>query len=643
MTHPSPSGREAVAVIGVALALPDADDLDALHHNLLEGRTSVRAPADERMHYAGAPAHLAYLKLAYLDRIDLFDHRFFDLSAREAELMDPHQRMLTQLAHQAIENACYAPGELKGSTTAVVLSAPEPHYASLYPDDDPQQLLGSHPAAVAARLSYLFDFAGPALTVDTACSSSLTALALAVNHLRLGQADLALAGGLSLFPVPLPAHGHEPLLGLESPDAVCRPFDAAADGSTGGEGGGIVVLKRLDDALADGDHIHAVLRGIAVNHNGFRATGMSAPSARGQAEVIVDAWRQAGTAPLDYVECHGSGTRLGDVIEAEGLRQAFAEVGLDDPCGISGVKGNIGHLNHAAGVAGLLKVLAGLRHGTRYPNPNFTTPNPLIDFSGPVRVDTRATVWEPAPGATRRAGVSSFGLTGTNVHAVIEEPPAKAHAPARKEQAAELVTLSAKSPRALAVYARRVAGFLDGTGHALPEVAHALNRGRDDHPYRWATAARDSRDLAARLRAPRTGAPEPSPTAPLVLLFSGDADLGDATWAGLCEAFPELADARPRRHRRLRARRPPVRPAARGLPAGALLRPERGPPGRLRRRQPRRALRAGPGDDSAGPRAGRGRPAHQRGRRGGAAARGGGPRRGGRRRRRARRRRRPGP
>ncbi|GGV25371.1 hypothetical protein GCM10010277_06300 [Streptomyces longisporoflavus] len=551
MTHPSlppslsggtPLGRDAVAIIGVAMTLPEADDLDTLHQNLLDGRISVRAPGKDRIHYAGAPTDVEYVAMGYLNRIDLFDHRFFGLSRREAELMDPHQRLAVQLAHQAIENACYAPGDLKGSNTAVILSAPEPYYAGLYTEDDPQQILGSHPSAAAGRIAYLLDLAGPTLVVDTACSGSLTAIATAVDQLRSGQADLAISGGVSVFPVIAPEHERVPTPGLESLEGVCRPFDARADGTTGGEGGGLLLLKRLDDALADGDHIHGVLRGTAVNHNGFRATSMSAPSARGQARVVVEAWRQAGSGPPDYIECHGSGTRLGDVIEAEGLRQAFAEEGLNGPCGISGVKGNIGHLNHAAGVAGLFKVLAGLRHSTRYPNPNFETPNPLIDFTGPVRVDTQATTWERTAGSTRRAGLSSFGLTGTNVHAVVEEPPAADPAPAPRETRAELVTLSAKSPHALEAYAQRVADFLDRTGQHLPDVAHALNRGRDDHPYRWAATARDTRELADMLRTPFSGEREPAAGAPVVLLFSGDADLGDETWAGLRAAFPRLAE-----------------------------------------------------------------------------------------------------
>nr|AXL05647.1 hypothetical protein [uncultured bacterium] len=562
MTH-----REAVAIVGVAVALPDARDLDALHRNLLAGRVSVSPPSRDRVHHGGAPADAEYLAMGYLDRVDLFDHRFFGLSRREAELMDPHQRIALQLAHHAVENACYAPGELRGSNTAVVLSAPEPLYASLYTDEDPQQILGSHPSATAARISYLFDLAGPAKVVDTACSSGLSAIAAAVDFLRAGQADLAIAGGISVYPVLVPETERVPVIGLESPDGVCRPFDAEANGATGGEGGGLVVLKRLSDALADGDHIHGVLRGIAVNHNGFRATSMSAPSAAGQAEVIVEAWRQAGAGPLDHVECHGSGTRLGDVVEAEGLRQAFATAGRTDPCGISGIKGNIGHLNHAAGIAGLFKVLAALRHGTRYPNPNFTTPNPLIDFTGPVRVDAEATDWRRTVGRTRRAGLSSFGLTGTNVHAVIEEPPHPAAAPAPDEPTAELVTLSARSRAALAVYTRRVADFLDRTGHRLADVAHAVNRGRDDHPHRWAGVAHDNRELAALLRAASHAEREPPATAPVVLLFSGDGDLGDRTWAGLHAAFPQLPDiadgATP--GARLFARQRAVHQLARGL------------------------------------------------------------------------------
>ncbi|MEU2561069.1 amino acid adenylation domain-containing protein [Streptomyces longispororuber] len=540
------SDRDAVAVIGVALALPGAADLDTLHENLANGTVGVGPPGRDRMHHAGAPADADYVHMGYLDRIDLFDHRFFGLSPREAELMDPHQRIALQLAHRAIENAGYAPGNLRGVRTAVVLSAPTPGYASLYEDEDPQQILGSLPSATAARIAYFLDLTGPVAVVDTACSGSLTALATAVEHLRAGRAELAVAGGLNVFSVPLTRDAHEPLRGLESPDAVCRPFDAGANGLAIGEGGGLVLLKRLPEALADGDHVHGVLTGIAVNHNGFRATGMSAPSAYGQAEVIAEAWRQAGADSIDLVECHGSATPLGDVVEVDGLQLAFAETGLTGPCAIGGIKGNIGHLDQAAGMAGLFKVLAGLRHGVRYPNPNFRSPNPMVDVSGPVRVETELAEWVPSSGV-RRAGLSSFGLTGTNVHAVIEQPPegraaAGGPPPGAAAPVAELVTLSAKSPAALAAYASRVAAFLDRTEHGLAAVAQVLNRGRDDHPFRWAGVARDTGELAASLRRARLGGTPGAPprSAPVVLLFSGDGDLGDATWGRLAEAFDGL-------------------------------------------------------------------------------------------------------
>ncbi|MEW2527590.1 amino acid adenylation domain-containing protein [Streptomyces sp. NPDC047071] len=534
-----------MAVIGVALALPGAADLDTLHENLADARVSVGPPSGERIHHAGAPADADYVPMGYLDRLDLFDHRFFGLSLREAELMDPHQRISLQLAHRAIENAGYAPGTLRGSRTAVVLSAPTPGYASLYEDEDPQQILGSLPSATAARIAYFLDLTGPATVVDTACSGSLTALATAVEHLRAGRADLAVAGGLNVFSVPLTRNAHEPLRGLESPEAVCRPFDAGANGLAIGEGGGLVLLKGLPDALADGDHIHGVLTGIAVNHNGFRATSMSAPSAYGQAEVIVEAWRQAGADSLDLVECHGSATPLGDVVEVDGLQLAFTETGLTGPCAIGGIKGNIGHLDQAAGMAGLFKVLSGLRHGVRYPNPNFRSPNPLVDVSGPLRVETAVAEWAP-PSGVRRAGLSSFGLTGTNVHAVIEQPPNDPAAAGPPSQAgvpaAELVTLSAKSPAALAAYASRTAAFLERTRHSLAEVAQVLNRGRDDHPFRWSGVARDTAELAASLRAARLGGPSGRTprSAQVVLLFSGDGGLGDATWDRLAESFDGL-------------------------------------------------------------------------------------------------------
>jgi amino acid adenylation domain-containing protein len=529
---------DAIAIIGVAFRLPDASTLDELHANLAEGRDSVRAPAPDRVRYAGGTPDTDYIHIGYLDRVDQFDHQFFGISLGEAELMDPHQRLGLQLVHEALENACYAPGRLRGSATSVIVGAPNPSYATLHGSDDPQQILGSLPAAMAARIAYLFDFAGPSFVVDTACSSSLGAVALSMEKLRSGQVNLAIAGGLSVESVLHPQQSYSPLLGVMSQGGVCRPFDAKADGTIGGEGGGFVVLKRLSDALADGDNVHGVLRGVAVNHNGSSATSMSAPSARAQAAAITAAWRDARvhSRTIGYIECHGSGTALGDVVEAEGLRQAFGtEPGQ---CPIGAVKGNFGHLDHAAGMAGLFKVLAGLRHSTLYQPVHFKTPNPLIDFTGPFTVQAETTHWPLPNGWPRRAGLSSFGLTGTNVHAVVEQAPVAEDAD--PDVSTQLVTVSAKTPVALERYADLLTGFLEDTEHSLTRVAFALNSGRDDYPYRWAFTANDTKELAEALRVAEVPERPVSPEVQVVLMFSGDADIDDTTWTALAEQFKAL-------------------------------------------------------------------------------------------------------
>ncbi|KAA6223719.1 peptide synthetase [Streptomyces albofaciens JCM 4342] len=529
-----------VAIIGAAGIFPDAADLETFHDNLRAGRDSVGGPGRARLHAGDDPGE-RYLAMGYLDRIDLFDHELFGIPRREAELMDPHQRLLLQLTHQAIESAGYAPATLRGSAASVLLAAVEtgPDWVAAETDRDVVQLLGTSTAALAARLSYLFDLQGPALVVDTACSSALTAVHLAVRQLRDGEAPLAIVGGINLLPPPVRKADWTPLPGLESSDERCRPFDADANGMTAGEGGGIVVLKPLSRALADGDNVLAVLKGVAVNHNGYRAATMAAPSQAAQAAVLAEAWRdgEVGAETIGYVECHGSGTPLGDVVEVDALRRAFTAAGVTAPqCAIGSVKANIGHLGNAAAIAGLFKVMAALRYGVHYPAVNFTAPNPLIDFTGPVYVNDAPRPWPDAPSG-RRAGLSSWGMTGTNVHAVLEQAPA----PAPHETTApdtELVTVSARSAAALDRYRTRLAAFAERTGQPLRAVAHALNRGRDDHPYRLAVTATTTGELAARLRA--AAVPEaPAPDAPRpVLLFSGDALLDDAAWARLCADFP---------------------------------------------------------------------------------------------------------
>jgi 3-oxoacyl-(acyl-carrier-protein) synthase/aryl carrier-like protein len=531
-----------VAIIGVAALLPGAHGPAAVHDLLAEGRDTVGQPDPERLRETGFAAGPGYLPMGYLDRIDRFDHRFFGVPPAEAAWMDPHQRLILQLAHEAIENACYAPEALRGSRTAVVLGSSRSDYEDLFDGDDPQQILGILAASLAARISYRHDFTGPALVVDTACSGSLVAVANAVALLRGGAAELALAGGISVRPVPIRQAGHVPVRGVESPEGRCRPFDEQATGAVGGEGGGVVVLKPLAAALADGDHVHAVLKGIAVNHNGYRMASMSAPSRQAQTEVITAAWRDAGVdaATVGYVECHGSATPLGDVVEVEALRQAFLDAGVTAPhCAIGSIKGNIGHLDNAAGIAGLVKVLLSVRRGVRYPTAHFTTPNPLIDFSGPVRVNPAFGPWDGE--GPRRAGLSSFGLTGTNVHAVVEEPP-PAPVPSGPDGTAELVTVSAKSASALARYRDRLAEFAERSGHPTRVLGHAMNRGRDDHPFRIAVVADEPAALAAALRSAAVPDTPAADDPPVALLFSGDGGVEPEVWRELCASWPVLGD-----------------------------------------------------------------------------------------------------
>ncbi|HYQ68253.1 non-ribosomal peptide synthetase [Actinophytocola sp.] len=522
--NPNGTAAEPIAVVGAAFALPGGlRTFDALHGALSAGLDAIRPPARERVVNAGGRSDVDYVSLGYLDRVDLFDHGFFGLSLGESELVDPHQRMSLQLVHEALEHAGYAPSRLRGSDTAVVVSAPTPSYAGLYTGEDSRQILGSLPAAAAARIAHVFDFTGPALVVDTACSGSLTAVALAVAQLRSGRAGLAVCGGFSVESVLVPEEGHDPVPGVMSAAGVCRPFDAAADGTVGGEGGGFVVLKRLSAALADQDNVIAVLRGVAVNQNGARAVGMSAPSSSAQAEVIRAAHGEAGVAPetIGYVEGHGSATPLGDVIEVAGLAEAF-------PGGvpaIGSVKANFGHLDHAAGIAGLLRVISALRHGTRYPTVHFDRLNP--SFSVPVEVLTKPVGW-PDGEQPRRAGLSSFGITGTNVHAVLEHvPPERTGA---DDGEPRLVTVSAKTRTALGEYLRVLADFTERTEHSLAQVAATLNEGRDDHPYRRAFVVPGLDELTTALRL-ATPPDRPAPAgAPVVLLFSGDGEHWTRQW-----------------------------------------------------------------------------------------------------------------
>ncbi|MEQ1568116.1 MAG: amino acid adenylation domain-containing protein, partial [Myxococcota bacterium] len=497
-----------IAIVGMSGRFPGAADLDAFWDRIRGGHTAVRdVTPDELARYAVDPALAAdpafVAAVAPLDDMEAFDAEFFGYTPREAERMDPQQRVFLEVAWAALEDAGIDParaggpvGVFAGATTstylllnlAAVLRGPEGLAAFVENAVD----------SLASRVAYELDLRGPAVVVQSACSTSLVAVHQACQSLLAEECDVALAGGVSINLAHRAGYRHVPG-SIGSPSGACRPFDAAADGTVFGSGAAVVVLKRLDQALRDGDAIRAVIRGSAVNNDGGRKAGFTAPSVDGQAAVIAEALALAGVTAdqVGYVESHGTGTAVGDPIEVEALGRAFrattSRVGF---CGLGSLKGLVGHLDVAAGVAGLCKVVLALRHRELPPSAGFTRPNPRIDFGrSPVFVVERPTPWLAEP---RVAGVSAFGIGGTNAHLVLEEAPPQpaSHHP----RAAQLLVWSARTDAELAAVGRRLAERLRAQPElVLGDVAYTLAVGRKPAARRAYVIARSLPEAAAAL------------------------------------------------------------------------------------------------------------------------------------------------
>ncbi len=537
-------GDASVAVVGIALNLPGATSLGQLRDVLRSGRDLVREAPAERLYAVGLDDDGSRQRQGYLSRIDLFDHRFFGLSRREAETMDPHQRFALALSHAAIEDAGYAAAAFRDSRTGVYLATPRSEYRSLLPQAGALPLLGNTGAGMVGRVAYHLGLSGPAMSIDAGCASGLVALHYAARDLAAGEIDAALVGGVRLKIIPPAEKDRANFAEILAPDGRCKAFSADADGAVDGEGAVVLLLKRLTDPIADGDDIHAVIRGSAVNHNGARSGGLATPTPAAQREVLLNAWRAAGLTAddLGYIEAHGSGTRLGDAVEVEGLAGAFLSAGgRTQPCLIGSIKTNLGHLDCAAGLVGLVKAILSVRHGEIYPSLNFAEPNPLIDFSH-VRVSTSAASW-PA-GRARFAGTSSFSLTGTNSHVVVGEPPQRTEPPAAATDSPYLIKVAARSGTALARYGAALADAVDTNRYRLPDLVHTLDVGRDDQPFRFGRVVRSTAEASMALR---SLANEPPATGvrprPLVLLCSDDAEVPAAASDALASAFEVFARA----------------------------------------------------------------------------------------------------
>lgn len=509
--------HETIAVVGLACRVPGARTPEEFMELLCAGVEAVKPEAAWRRADTVPPTRPPFPGRAAgaLEDIDLFDAAYFGITPREAELMDPQQRLFLECCAEALQRAgadtgagarvgIYAGMGVNAYFLERVLPSRRAMRESAF-----QAVAMNEKDFLATQVSYRLDLTGPSMTVQTACSTSLVAVSLACEALLGHQCDVALAGGSAVKADP----GYGSFLeegGIITEDGHCRAFDARASGTVGGSAVGVVALKRLSDALADGDVIHAVIRGTALNNDGARKVGFTAPSVEGQAAVVSEAHAVAGIDPstIGFVEAHGTGTRLGDPIEVAALRKAFGPDARPGSCALGSVKTNVGHADAAAGVIGLIKAVLAVEQGRIPPTLHYDAPNPALRLDEtPFFVNRETLAWDASP---RRAGVSSFGIGGTNAHVVVEEPPRRE--PASVDARPQVLVLSARTPTALDKMSAQLAAHLEGGGHSdladsdLAAVAWTLQTGRRRLAHRRALVCRDASEAAALLRGSRKGA-----------------------------------------------------------------------------------------------------------------------------------------
>ena len=558
---PQPGPAEPVAIVGVGCRFPGGADSPAAFWRLLcEGRDTVTEVPPERWKVEDSwsddpatPGRTTTRWGAFLDGVDGFDPQFFGISQHEAARMDPQQRLLAEVSWEALEDAGMVAEHLAGSATGVFVGIATNDYGQQFQDFsriDAYTGTGNALSIAANRLSYLFDLRGPSMSIDTACSSSLVAVHQACRSLARGDCSLALAGGVNLVLSPALAINFSKA-GAMASDGRCKAFDARADGYVRAEGAGMVVLKPLSRALADRDSIYGVIRGVAINQDG-RTNGLMAPNPHAQQAVLRSAYADAGLSPaqVHYVEAHGTGTLLGDPIEAKALAAVVA-AGRDaaEPCLIGSVKSNLGHLEAAAGIAGLIKVALMVRHRTVPASLHFHRPNPHIPFQDlSLRVADVLQQW-PSQDGPAIAGVSSFGFGGTNAHVVVEEAPQTRRDPVPLEGRAHLLTVSARTEQALQDLAARYGAQLDEAGDdvAADGICLAASVRRTHHEHRLACVGASTVDLRDALAAFAAGEERPGLSVgrrrigrrpAVVFLFSGQGPRWWPVGADLLEAEP---------------------------------------------------------------------------------------------------------
>lgn len=512
-----PNESKDIAIIGLSLKMPGADNIQQFWDNLEQGRDFI-GPLSENRQQDSLGFIRTFTQLqedsihfshgGFMQDIDKFDYAFFNLSPKEAALMDPNQRLFLQTAWEAIEDAGYGGKRIQGSKTGVYIGyADWPVYGQYITRNQPSQIpmasTGNTPSIIAGRIAYMLDLQGPALLVDTACSSSLVAVHLACMALRNTECEMAIAGGVKVCLMPVDGLFE---IGIESSNRKTSAFDDSSDGTVWGEGTVALLLKPLSQAIRDKDPIHAVIRGSAMNQDGT-SVGLTAPNAASQEKLLMRAWKDAGIHPetIGYIEAHGTGTKLGDPIEVDGIRRAFRHyTNRKQFCAIGSVKTNVGHLDAASGVAGLVKAIAALKYKKLPPTLHFARPNRNIPFeNSPLYVNDRLKPWERSEEIPRRCGVSSFGFSGTNCHLVLEESPLGIPdaAQADTHHGDQLMVLSAKSRSALERLIQAYIRELPELEGSFSDLCYTAHTGRGHYSCRLAIIASGIPSLMDKLYA----------------------------------------------------------------------------------------------------------------------------------------------
>ncbi|MDJ0796950.1 MAG: beta-ketoacyl synthase N-terminal-like domain-containing protein [Calothrix sp. MO_167.B12] len=509
---------EPIAIIGIGCRFPGAKTPEAFWHILRNGVDTITEVPSERWDIdtfyhpeAATPRKMNTRYSGFLEQVDQFEPSFFGIAPREAQHIDPQQRLLLEVSWEALENAGIVPESLAGSQTGVFIGISNADYHRLLYKDlsriEAYSGAGTASSIASNRLSYVLNLRGGSVTIDTACSSSLVAVNLACQSLQTGESNLCLVGGVNLILSPEATITFSQAR-MMAADGRCKTFDASADGYVRGEGCGVVILKRLSDALRDGDNIQAVIKGSAINQDGL-TNGLTAPNGPSQQAVIRQALEKAGVkaAQISYVETHGTGTSLGDPIEVNSLKKVLME-GREgnQPCWIGSVKTNIGHLESAAGIAGLIKVVLSLQNKEIPPHLHLKQLNPLIKIKNTtIQIPTELQPWQ-AVSEKRLAGVSSFGFGGTNAHVILEEAPPQVKSEDDPERPLHLLTLSAKTPKALEDLVSHYQNHLESHPElAIADVCFSANTGRSHFDHRLALVAESTQKLIQQLKAFETG------------------------------------------------------------------------------------------------------------------------------------------